>query len=180
MELKVGTWCKSYSKGTWRVSRIERGILDYDWEGHDWSHNKSDVIFLRRIVGPTLKKSFAVETCDSCFVTPLASDDLLQLEELLKLKPKLLAEFDQFCAPDPDSVLNVASSLPAVRVKVMASLFPTGQLYDCKTILTLLRSSPVGDSLVTNPKRSTIQFVSPQTQIKKGKIQYEFSRILEF
>jgi hypothetical protein len=154
--------------------------VDYDWQTDDWSSTKRDMVFLRRIVGATFKKSFAAEINDSSLVFPLGRVEQAQLEEFLEANPKLLEQFNNYAAPDPDSVLNISTSLSASELPDIEVLFQKKTPCDCKTILKHLRSSSIGKTIGMNPIGSTIQFVSPQTRIKRGKIEYIFSRVLNF
>jgi hypothetical protein len=180
MKLAVGQWCRAYSRGIWRISRIEPSVVDYDWQTDDWSSTKRDMVFLRRIVGATFKKSFAAEINDSSLVFPLGRVEQAQLDEFLEANPKLLEQFNNYAAPDPDSVLNISTSLSASELPDIEVLFQKKTPCDCKTILKHLRSSSIGKTIGMNPIGSTIQFVSPQTRIKRGKIEYIFSRVLNF
>ncbi len=178
MKLAVGTWCRAYSKGIWRISRIETSVADYDWQTRDWSPRKRDSIFLRRIVGSTFKRSFAVEINDSSLVFPLGSSEVSQFKEFLKVNPKLLEQFNKYDAPDPDSVLNISTSLAASELPDIGALFQRNIPCDCKAIHKRLRSSSIADSIGMNPTRSTIQFTSARTRINRGKIEYFFGRVL--
>jgi len=104
MKLSTGTWCRACSKGIWRISRIETSVVNYDWQTRDWSSRKQNLIFLRRIVGSTFKRSFAAEVSDSSLVFPLGRSEVSQFEEFLRMNPNLLDQFNNYAAPDPDYI----------------------------------------------------------------------------
>jgi len=179
MALDVGTWCKSYSKGFWRIAKIERDVLDFDFSTKSRSPKKKDLIFLRRVMGETFKKAFNAEICVSSFLRPLTKEELASLQVALAANPRVATEFEAYSS-FPDSVMNISLSKPAAELNHVDSSFPQGELFDTTQIYEKLYKLELRDSLGALPISSTLQFVSPRTEIRGGKIHYGFRKILAF
>ncbi len=108
MNLKKGEWVYSYSKGIFRVEEI----IDKYYEENTplLGNNKiGDKMLTRTIISKkfltsSFKKSFGFESCDESLISKLLKSDLRKLEKLLREKPNLIKEFEEYKIPERHTI----------------------------------------------------------------------------
>ena len=173
MNLKVGDWVTSYSKGIWQVYRV----LDYTCiDPASKKEMKKNTVFSKRFVSSTLKRSFKEECCDPAFVTKLDSVELTELQEFIDDNVGLYKKFESYQPKEIDCIYNARIGIPEDR-----SAGNIAKLLEGSGIIKETEINAQLAELGFNTKAMpswTVQYVAKDFQCIDGYLAFKYERVL--
>jgi hypothetical protein len=183
----IGDWVVSdYSRGVWRVYRVERGFYDLRYKLTDPKVKRRALVFVTRLVNDAWKRSFTSEVWSAAPVHPLNEERSNRLVAALTADPDLLATFDRYVPEPIDLVCNlgfgpVPGGFDAFSAEVegfLGSRIATGLSLD--EILPLIASSGLSGHMNRNPGVGTLQLNSPNHLRRGDEFVFTSFRTLNF
>ena len=176
MSVQVGDWVTTYSPGIWRVVRILQNVEPL--HEHDRGRNQ---VFAARFLTGSGKPGFRTESCDALFVQPLAAEQRALLDAFIRDNPKALQRFEA-CEPRlPDLIYNLRTSTPADELSIPSAIeggLPEGMTLP--QIRAALEAEGMASAIGRNPTRATLQFVSPEHEVRDRHFVFRKVNILPF
>jgi hypothetical protein len=170
----IGDWVKSYSKGYWKIYRMEK-YLGFDATTN--SEKEYVSIFSKRLISEKLRKSFSFEVCSPKFVVCLSSEELKIINEYLAENREIEKEFNLLCPKKIDAIFNAKIVIPENdNIEYIGSRIIHNKYLTGIEILEMI------ENVDLKPKGRfgwTAQFVSKNFKIENGKLVYCFHKILK-
>jgi len=138
---------------------------------------KKTIVFSRRFVSSSFKRSFSEEACDPVFVKLLGSDELATLQDFIAQNTDMHEKFRSHQWKGIDCVYNARIAIPHDRdlAAAAAKLSGAGPMRDLDISSFLER---LGFDTKTRAFR-TAQFVSRNFECRDGYLVFKFLRVLE-
>jgi hypothetical protein len=184
MDIKVGDWVRSYSAGIWQVYRIIENYSDFDQINNQLEY--CSLIFCKRFLNNSFKRSFKSECCHPVFVDKLESNDLTKLLRFIDKNQDIYKKFADYNPKPVDAIYNASIIAPegAGEADLSKELADNNE-YNILQIIELLKeknlyASSVPDLSGSEPAKWTAQYVSNDHTIKNNMLSYRFNRVLTF
>jgi hypothetical protein len=172
--LKVGDWVRVGAPGIWKIYRIltcKRAAIGTCCE------DERTLVFAKRFLSKSLKKSFGAECWDPSLVHKLDSGDQKQLAEFIEANGRQHELFERYEPKPIDSIYNARIRIPEDRSAAeVAALFDSSQLIRETDICQSLKE--LGFDTEDFPCW-TIQFTSEDHQCVDNYLVYKFQRVIE-
>lgn len=183
MKVKIGDWVRSYSSGIWQVYRIVENLEEFD--SISKSVEKRSLVFCKRFLNNSFKRSFGSESCHPDFVYGLEKADHEKLLSIINDNPDLFSKFQKYKPKPIDAIYNLSFCVDAnSKVSDYQGIFDESEPLDVFEIRAKaesnnlkLRSVP---DLTNEEVRWTLQFCSEDHKIVNNRLIYKFTRVLEF
>jgi len=176
--MKEGDWVYSYSKGIWQITSIE------DIESVFPDSSVYIIVYCKRFLNSSYKKSLSYESCSPKFIKPLPEEEIQKVNEIIKSKPKWYKEFLDYHKRE-DSILNLSfyvadENVRAELKKSIAAKFSkfTEGLTDFEILKLLENELEVNRQ--SSIRNFTAQFVSRESEVKNKRLIYRELDFLDF
>jgi len=176
MGVKVGDWVRSYGTGIWQVYRVLDNF--YDLDPVNGAIKQRTLIFSKRFISDSFKRSFKSECCHPSYVYHLEETDKTKLDEFIENNPETFKKFVNYLTKPIDSIYSARIGVPD-----QGTLEEVESKFNKKTELSVLEINKtleeLGFDLNAFP-HWTVQFVSEDHSCIDNHLIYKFNRILDF
>jgi len=176
MSAQVGDWVTAYSPGIWRIFRILQDVEPL--HEHDQGRNQ---VFAARFLTGSGKPGFRTESCDALFVQPLTVQQRALLDGFIRDNPKVLRRFEDCVPRAPDLIFNLGTSTSAEELSIPSTI--GARLAEGMTlpqIRAVLEAEGMASAIGRNPTRATLQFISPEHEVRDRHFIFRKLNILPF
>src|SRR5436190_2564910 len=97
---RVGEWVRCYSQGIWRVNRVLQDFYEIS-DRRTTKREKSGrtLVFSKRLLNKSWKRSFSVEVCDITLTRPLEPEEKNDLNHFIAANPDVISDFTKYQRP---------------------------------------------------------------------------------
>ncbi|MBI1372006.1 MAG: hypothetical protein GC159_04500 [Phycisphaera sp.] len=171
----IGDWVEAYSPGIWQVIKTLSGFYRLRWSLDKPKRiQKKPIVFVKRLVDDHWRKSFRVESCDVAFVIPLSQEQRNRLDDYLKERPDVAADFKAYHPALPGFRTGLGFNITDMpefeqRRALVDSVFAgieQGMTND--EILERIARSPLARYEQAAPKNTTVFFDNNGHELRDG------------
>ena len=187
MNVKIGDWVRTHSKGIWR---IERAVPEHYEPRYSLSDQKQlyqgTLFLLKRLLTEKWKPAVETTAAHETMVKPLTKADFKKLQKCLADNDTILTEFDSATRP-VDAILNLGFALPrrsdyALFKREFEAAFsdPLANGATSDSILKVIAKSNFASYLGERPRDATLQFVSKDYEVRRRNLIYRQLKFHKF